>query len=189
MKKQTDFSYLGRWLTIYAVTSIIVMFCTGIMQIIMKFITDSYTVMQFGAWFMSTIIVCAVMATTTYKLGLDKNNGREPASMAMPVFSQIIAAAVVILAFTIVKNVIIQGAAWLLEMALNNDGKTSIEVPFAKSVGYLAIQMLIYSAISLGAYAIAKYKKDHDPIVMKLRTEFKEQNKSDNIFENTKFNL
>lgn len=189
MKEKADFSYLVRWLPVYIITSVIVMFTCGVMQIIMKFLSDSYTAMQLGTWIMSTVAVGAVMAITTYSLGLEKNNGRKPVSMAMPIVSQIICAAVVILAYALIKNVLIYGAAWFLEMALNNDGKTSVAVPFGKSVGYLTIQMLIYSAVSLGFYALAKYKKDHDPVVMKLRAGHKDANKTDDLFDKTRFNI
>ena len=88
-----------------------------------------------------------------------------------------------------VKNILIYNSAWFLQMALNNDGKESIAVPFGKQVGYLAIQMFIYSAVSLGAYALAKYKKDHDPVVVKLRAEYEEENKTADLFDNTRFKI
>ena len=111
-----------------------------------------------------------------YRTGIRMNGKSKIESMALPVLDQIIAAGIYLVISAVFRfSYLVNPFACYLAIVFWSGGQVDYS-PRAENIFHLLslafLQAFILGAVSLGAYALAKYKQDHkNPVLKKIREE------------------
>lgn len=127
-------------------------------------------------WLIGTVLISAALVLVSYRTGLDMNAGSKPVPMGILVLNQLIGSVVYIVAFTMFGAKEITGSlTTMLSRAVHSNGAYidfGITIPRSTLIGLCIVQMLIFSAVSLLPYWLAKHKQEtKNDVVKKLRAD------------------
>ena len=122
-------------------------------------------------YLVGTLLLCLVLGIVMYRTGIRMNGKSKIESMAPPVLDQIIAAGIYLVISAVFRfSYLVNPFACYLAIVFWSGGQVDYS-PRAENIFHLLslafLQAFILGAVSLGAYALAKYKQDHKNPVLK----------------------
>lgn len=172
---KNNLTYFKNWMITLTISTLVWAFVSGFVTNFSKLLFSSVTASYYFVWIIGTVVICAALAITSWRTGIEINSKSKPVSLAMPVFSQIAGALIYIIIFAVTKGkYIVSPSTLFLAKALlhDSDPNFTITAPLSELIGLCVLQAFIYSAVSITVYILAKYKQDHkNPVVRKLREE------------------
>lgn len=194
MKSKKDFTYLRDWIVTMTFLSLLWSFLgTAAVFLVIKIVFEDQSTQALVFHVIGTVVFCAVMAGRSYATGLEMSGKTRPVSMGNIIADQIICLVV----YTIVY--IISGCNYVagpvthgMITAVWGNGVDQMfihDITLSQHLSVFIPQALLYSAVSLGAFSLAKRKKDRDPVVVKLRAELAERENPKDEFDINNFEL
>lgn len=178
---KNNFTFLVSWFPTLIVSSFVTALAGGVLQMAAKFIFPDRDRLQcFIVYVILTLIICASLVVISLKLGSELNRGSKEFSTGIPVFNMLICGVVYVVLYAVMKGRAL-GILYLFpcEMFLINgvfgpDGMTIASM--AEKISFCFLQFVIYFAVSLTAYIIAKKRQENSEAVKQLRGEKKKPN-------------
>ena len=187
MKK--DFRYLRDWVIALAVTSVVwSLFGTMFVYLLIKLIFKEQAAQSLAFYIVGTIVFCVVLAVKMYMLGIDINGKSVPVSVDFMVVQQAIGVVIYIAVYLISGCKYMAGPVSheMITFLWGNgvDMTFYSEITVHQHLSVFIPQALLYAAVSIGAYMLAKYRQDNkNPTVAKLREKTEEETKPKKDFD------
>ena len=177
---KNNFTFLAAWFPTLIIASVVTALLSGVFQMMIKFIVpDNNSLQNFIVYAVLTVIICASLATVSAKLGSELNKGSRETSTGIPVFNMLICGVIYVVLYIVMKG----RALFVLhlfpcESFLSNCalGERAALAPISEKIIFCVLQFVIYFAVSLLFYCLAKKKQEKNETTKKLRGEKKKQN-------------
>ncbi len=167
----------------------------GPISLLIRLRTQDFVLENLLSYFIETIVACILFFIVMYKTGLQMNAKTKTQSMAGPIGDQIIAVAVQLILSLITKfSYVVNPYAGMLAIVFWSNGNANYSPrqneSILKMLGLSLMQMIFFSIVSLGAFALAKYYQEHkNPVLNKIRVESRPVAPSAGEFDLSDFEL
>ncbi len=176
-----DHTYLLTWISTEVIVTLLFVFAgSGPLSVLTRLNGRNVVMENWIFYLVGTLLLCLVLGIVMYRTGIRMNGKSKIESMALPVLDQIIAAGIYLVISAVFRfSYLVNPFACYLAIVFWSGGQVDYS-PRAENIFHLLslafLQAFILGAVSLGAYALAKYKQDHkNPVLKKIREENQKQ--------------